>query len=81
MKPSIVEHLESGSGPILGYDEYLTDYLHDITRNEIKSIFKVSASAWDDLLEVCVVCPVRCLDEPAEHSDLFDRMKNGRYTL
>jgi hypothetical protein len=81
MKPSIVELLETDSESFLGYTEYLTDYLHDNTLRENESISKVSASAWDNLLEVCIVCPVRCLDEPAEHCDLFDRMKNGRYTL
>ena len=79
MKPSIVDFLEQNSRTIKIYDEYLSDYCHTNTRRENAVISKIGSLAWDKMVHSCAVCPTKCLDEPGEYCELFDRMERGGY--
>jgi len=74
MKRSLVDFLENKTRTIKVYDEYLSDYCHANTRRENAVITKIGSAAWDKMMKSCAVCPDKCLEEPGEYCEFFDRM-------
>jgi len=68
---SLMEDDEDGALPT---EEYISDYYHANSEGENSAILEVTETAMIELLEVCRVCPTRCLDEINAHCDMFDRM-------
>jgi len=54
-------------------DEYILDYCHTITIRETSALMDAAAEAWSEFLDICAVCPCRCLSERYEYCDMFDR--------
>jgi ABC-type amino acid transport substrate-binding protein len=50
---------------IKGFFPALSDKLVD-------GLLSASQSAWDDLLQTCAVCPVRCITEKDARAEMFD---------
>ena len=79
MKRSLVDYLEHKTRTIKVYDEYLGDYCHANTRRENGVITKIGSAAWDKMMKCCAVCPDKCLEEPDEYCEYFDRMEQGNH--
>ena len=59
-------------------EAFIRDYYHMITRKESNAILEVAGSSYGDLLETCVICPTRCLEEMFMYCELFERYKPRR---
>jgi hypothetical protein len=79
MRQSIVDRLAGKTEETVADEEYICDYCHTNTRQENDAILEAAEKAWDELLEVCGVCPSRCISERHMRSELFDRMERGGY--
>ena len=79
MRLSILDSIEGDTGATAVYDEYITDYLHAISRSENEAIRKIAGAAWGELLSNCAICPCRCLSRRSERCEFFDRMERGGY--
>ena len=77
MRTSMLENMESGSGAITAYAEYITDYFHTSSSAEVKAIIKIGSAAWTELLESCAVCPTKCLSRIYTRCEMFERMERG----
>ena len=53
-------------------DEYILDYCHKISIRETSALMDAAVDAWVELLDICAVCPCRCLSERHEYCDMFD---------
>jgi len=60
-------------------EEYICDYCHTNTHRENAAIIEVACEAWEELLDICVICPNRCISERDELCVFFDRMERGGY--
>jgi hypothetical protein len=58
---------------------YIRDYCHANTVAENAALLEACLTAHAELLESCVVCPVRCLEEMHDRCGFFDRMERGGY--
>jgi hypothetical protein len=79
MRASLLRNYYDGTDEELYYDIYIRDYCHDNTRAENTAIMNICDAAMIELLESCVACPVRCLDDIDKHCEFFDRMERGGY--
>jgi uncharacterized Fe-S radical SAM superfamily protein PflX len=79
MRQSILNRLAGKTEATEGDEEYICDYCHTNTRRENIAILEAVETAWDELLEICVVCPSRCLSDRYMRSELFDRMERDGY--
>ena len=59
-------------------ESFIRDYYHMISRGESNAILEVAGNSYADLLETCVICPVRCLEEMFIYCELFDRHESRR---
>jgi hypothetical protein len=53
-------------------EAFIRDYYHMITRSESNAILEIAGSSYGDLLETCVICPTKCLEEMYMYCYLFD---------
>jgi hypothetical protein len=79
MRPGILNSYYDNVDDDLLHNIYIRDYCHGNTRSENAAIMEICDAAMIELLESCVVCPVRCLDDIDARCALFDRMERGGY--
>ena len=73
MRQAAFKQLE-GYTEILYVDEDIVrDYCHEDTFEEVTALLDAARLAWDELLEICEICPERCIIECEEPSRFFDR--------
>lgn len=79
MRKSALDRLAGITEETEGDEEYLCDYCHTNTHRENMALLDAAGKAWEELLDVCVVCPNRCVSERYERCAFFDRMERGGY--
>jgi hypothetical protein len=78
IKRSILDKTDRGTTGVQIEEAFIRDYYHMITRGESNAILEVAGNSYSDLLETCVVCPVRCLEEKFMYCEMFDRHESRR---
>jgi len=73
MRQSVLDSLAKRAEETVGDEEYICDYCHTNTLDENGAILEAAQSAWSELLDICVVCPERCITERKNRSMFFDR--------
>jgi len=81
MRQSVLNRLSGLTEETEGDEEYICDYCHTNTHLENVAILDAADKAWEKLLDICVVCPNRCVSERYERCEFFDRMERGGYLL
>jgi hypothetical protein len=79
MRPSILRSYYDDIDEDLLYKIYIRDYCHGNSHGENIAIMETCDAAMIELLESCVICPVRCLDDIDARCELFDRVERGGY--
>ena len=73
MRHSAIDRLVGITDEVEIDDVYILDYCHTNTIRETIALMDVAGNAWGELLEICAVCPHRCISERFEYCDMFDR--------
>ena len=73
MRQSVLDSIARHAKETIGDEEYICDYCHTNTLDENGAILETAVSAWSELLEICVICPERCITERDNRSMFFDR--------
>jgi len=81
MKLSVINRLAGITEETIADEEYISDYCHTNKHSENTALIEVAEEAWDELTEVCVTCPTRCVSERYAWCEFFDRMERGGYLL
>lgn len=79
MKKSLYDRLAKLTDAVIIDEEYIADYYPKNTQSQNKVFIEVAGQAWDELLSVCEICPVRCISERDKKSEFFDRCEKGGY--
>lgn len=77
MKESIYKRLAKITPVTEFYMEYAEEYYPSIRSDRCIDLLRAAMTAFDSLLDQCVVCPVRCISERNEQISLFDPMPTG----
>jgi len=72
MRQSVFRQLDGHTETIYCDEDYAFDYCHADSAEEILALLEAARLAWDELLEICVVCPERCITEREVPSVFFD---------
>jgi len=73
MRQDVFAQLDGRTETIYVNEDFVFDYCHDDTAEEILALLEAARSSWDELLEICEICPERCISEREEPSMFFDR--------
>ena len=74
MRQSVTDKLAGLTEETEADEEFICDYCHTNTHSENVAILEVAGKVWEELLDVCVACPNRCVSERYRYSEFFDRM-------
>ena len=74
MRESVYERLAETTPVTMFYMEYVEEYYPSIRSDRCIDLLRAAMTAFDSLLDQCVVCPVRCISERNEPISLFDPM-------
>jgi uncharacterized Fe-S radical SAM superfamily protein PflX len=74
MRQDIFAQLDRRTKSIYVDEDFVFDYCHDAAVEEIGTLLKAARSSWDELLEICAVCPEQCIAERESPSSFFDRL-------
>jgi|GEM_PF-7013272 len=77
MRESVYERLAKTTPVTMFYMEYVEEYYPSIESDRCIDLLRAAMTAFDSLLDQCVVCPVRCISERNEQISLFDSMPPG----
>jgi len=74
MRQDIFAQLEGRTDGIIYVDEDIVqDYGHEDTSEDVAALQEAAKLAWDELLEICEICPEQCIVEWDEPTEYFDR--------
>jgi hypothetical protein len=78
MKESIFQRLGGLTPAVMFYEEYVEEFYPKITRKRILQLMKPAMEAFEELIEICVNCPNRCISEMHVYCHMFDMLdKDG----
>lgn len=72
MKESVLDRLSGKEDATVIDEEYISDFLPTYPRKTHLILQDVACIAWDKVLSVCEVCPVRCVSEKDNPCTFFD---------
>jgi hypothetical protein len=79
MKRSIYDQLEGRTEATVIDEAYVEEFYPGNTVKETNRLVNVAAAAWEELLDVCVACPTRCISEKDAKCYMFDSL--GKHEL
>ena len=76
MKVSVYMRLSGIEQAVVFEEDYVQEFYPSLKWQQIKPILKVAMVAWDELTQVCVSCPNRCISEMNEYCHMFDMVED-----
>ncbi len=79
MKESIFQKLDGLTSAVMFYEEYVEEFYPTITRKQILQLMKPTMEAFEELIQICVSCPNRCISEMYMYCHMFDMLDEDGY--
>lgn len=72
MKEIVLQKLSGKIKTVIHSNEPIESYFPKLNDKMINKMLAVISKAWEEQLDFCVLCPIRCLSEKEKYSPMFD---------
>jgi len=62
-------------GSVMAEASYVYEFYPGNSRTQTQRLLEVALEAWAEHLQVCTVCPIQCLENGFEPTDMFDNLE------